>query len=126
MHTKDAKLFLDFALMVSKFLRFPTRKFKHLIKKEAVEEIAAYNSEFAQKNPDTLLFTKYNISGDDLAKFNLGYEVKQNDFSVGTDKLFASESDATDIKKMLLTQFHKRIMKYLLVLVIFSDLEIIG
>ena len=44
-------------------------------KKEAVEEIAAYNSEFAQKNPDTLLFTKYNISGDDLAKFNLGYEV---------------------------------------------------
>ncbi len=33
-------------------------------KKEAVEEIAAYNSEFAQKNPDTLLFTKYNISVD--------------------------------------------------------------
>ena len=68
-------------------------------KKEAVEEIAAYNSEFAQKNPDTLLFTKYNISGDDLAKFNLGYEVKQNDFSVGTDKLFASESDTTDIQE---------------------------
>ena len=30
-------------------------------KKEAVEEIAAYNSEFATRNPDTLLFKKYNI-----------------------------------------------------------------
>ena len=68
-------------------------------KKEAVEEIAAYNSEFAQKNPDTLLFTKYNISGDDLAKFNLGYEVKQNDFSIGTDKLFATENDTTEIQE---------------------------
>ena len=29
-------------------------------KKEAVEEIAAYNSEFATRNPDTLLFKKYN------------------------------------------------------------------
>ena len=27
-------------------------------KKEAVEEIAAYNSEFATRNPDTLLFKK--------------------------------------------------------------------
>lgn len=33
-------------------------------KREAVEEIAAYNSEFAKKNPDTLLFQKYNISLD--------------------------------------------------------------
>ena len=77
MHTKDAKLFLDFAPMDSRFQRFPYEEIQASNKKEAVEEIAAYNSEFAQKNPDTLLFTKYNISGDDLAKFNLGYEVSK-------------------------------------------------
>lgn len=66
-------------------------------KREAVEEIAAYNSEFAQKNPDTLLFTKYNINGDDLAKFNLGYEVKQTDFSIGREKLFSAETDMSEI-----------------------------
>lgn len=49
-------------------------------KKEAVEEIAAYNSEFATKNPDTLLFKKYNIDSDTLQRFNLGYEVKSTDF----------------------------------------------
>lgn len=68
-------------------------------KREAVEEIAAYNSEFAQKNPDTLLFTKYNISGNDLAKFNLGYEVKQTDFSIGIDGLFGNKSDAEKIQE---------------------------
>lgn len=40
-------------------------------KKEAVEEIAAYNSEFGKKNPDTLLFEKYKIDGDTLERFNL-------------------------------------------------------
>ncbi len=35
-------------------------------RREAVEEIAAYNSEFAQKNPDTILFEKYKIDGDKL------------------------------------------------------------
>ena len=68
-------------------------------KREAVEEIAAYNSEFAQKNPDTLLFTKYNINGDELAKFNLGYEVKQTDFSVGGNKLFSAETDLSEIQE---------------------------
>ena len=68
-------------------------------KREAVEEIAAYNSEFAQKNPDTLLFTKYNINGDNLAKFNLGYEVKQTDFSIGGKKLFANETDTNEIQE---------------------------
>lgn len=68
-------------------------------KREAVEEIAAYNSEFAQKNPDTLLFTKYNIKGDDLAKFNLGYEVKKTDFSIGGEKLFTEESDMSEIQE---------------------------
>ena len=68
-------------------------------KREAVEEIAAYNSEFAQKNPDTLLFEKYNIKGDDLIKFNLGYEVKQTDFSIGGEKLFSADTDMSGIQE---------------------------
>lgn len=43
-------------------------------KKEAVEEIAAYNSEFGTKNPDTKLFEKYNIGTDTLGRFSLGFE----------------------------------------------------
>lgn len=69
-------------------------------KREAVEEIAAYNSEFAAKNPDTLLFKKYNIGNDDLEKFNLGFEIKEPTFSVGSeDRLFATEGDSLDIKE---------------------------
>jgi len=68
-------------------------------KREAVEEIAAYNSEFAEKNPDTLLFTKYNINGEDLSKFNLGYDVKLTDFSIGGGKLFSSDTDIADIQE---------------------------
>lgn len=66
-------------------------------KREAVEEIAAYNSEFAQKNPDTLLFAKYKINANDLAKFQLGYEVKKTDFSICDNKLFTTEADEKDI-----------------------------
>lgn len=43
-------------------------------KKEAVEEIAAYNSEFGKKNPDTLLFEKYKIDSDTLDRFNLDFK----------------------------------------------------
>lgn len=68
-------------------------------KREAVEEIAAYNSEFAEKNPDTLLFTKYNINGEDLSKFSLGYDVKLTDFSIGGGKLFSSDTDIADIQE---------------------------
>ena len=68
-------------------------------KREAVEEIAAYNSEFAEKNPDTLLFTKYNINGEDLSKSNLGYDVKLTDFSIGGGKLFSSDTDIADIQE---------------------------
>ena len=68
-------------------------------KREAVEEIAAYNSEFAEKNPDTRLFTKYNINGEDLSKFNLGYDVKLTDFSIGGGKLFSSDTDIADIQE---------------------------
>lgn len=66
-------------------------------KKEAVEEIAAYNSEFATKNPDTLLFKKYNIDTDTLQRFNLGYEVKSIDFNPAAP-LF-TEGDKDDIQE---------------------------
>lgn len=68
-------------------------------KKEAVEEIAAYNSEFATKNPDTLLFKKYNIDTDTLSRFNLGYEVKAIDFGQAAAPLFGSEYESTDIQE---------------------------
>ena len=68
-------------------------------KREAVEEIAAYNSEFAQKNPDTVLFEKYKIEGDTLDRFNLGYEVKKHDFRIGSEKIFATEYESDEIKE---------------------------
>lgn len=69
-------------------------------KREAVEEIAAYNSEFAAKNPDTVLFQKYNIGSEDLEKYNLGFEIKEPTFSMGSgEKLFATESDSIDIQE---------------------------
>ena len=66
-------------------------------KQEAVEEIAAYNSEFATKNPDTILFQKYKIDTDTLGRFNLGYEVKNTDFSDVGAKLFENDSQMGDI-----------------------------
>lgn len=67
-------------------------------KKEAVEEIAAYNSEFATKNPDTLLFKKYNIDADTLQRFNLGYEVKSIDFGQ-VSPLFAQEHESDGVQE---------------------------
>ena len=66
-------------------------------KQEAVEEIAAYNSEFATKNPDTILFQKYKIDADTLGRFNLGYEVKQTDFKDMGAKLFENDSQMGEI-----------------------------
>ena len=68
-------------------------------RREAVEETAAYNSEFAQKNPDTILFEKYKIDGDTLELFNLGYEVKKHDFKVDVDNLFGQEKEVAEIKE---------------------------
>lgn len=63
-------------------------------KKEAVEEIAAYNSEFSQKNPDTILFQKYKIDSDTIDRFNLGYEVKKIDFNLESrESLFSNKSE---------------------------------
>ena len=67
-------------------------------KKEAVEEIAAYNSEFATKNPDTLLFKKYHIDADTMERFNLGYQVKAVEFAPATP-LFSSQSDTHEIQE---------------------------
>lgn len=66
-------------------------------KKEAVEEIAAYNSEFAKRNPDTLLFKKYNIDSGTMERFNLNYEVKTLDLSASRDSLFRNSYN--DIKE---------------------------
>ncbi|MCD6345995.1 MAG: site-specific DNA-methyltransferase [Bacteroidales bacterium] len=57
-------------------------------KREAVEEIAAYNSEFAKRNPDTQLFEKYNIGTDDLEQFNLKFSAEELDQSVDKMNLF--------------------------------------
>lgn len=82
-----------------KIPEIPYEEIEAANKREAVEEIAAYNSEFAQKNPDTLLFSKYNINSDDLAKFNIGYEVKQTDFSIGSEKLFSPVLDTENVQE---------------------------
>jgi len=68
-------------------------------KKEAVEEIAAYNSEFAQKNPDTILFKKYDIDTDSLDRFNLGYTVQPHDFSIGSEPLFSTGNDSSEVQE---------------------------
>lgn len=60
-------------------------------KKEAVEEIAAYNSEFAKKNPDTLLFKKYDIDSDTLERFNLPFEAKTLDLGMSKQPLFGED-----------------------------------
>ncbi len=58
----------------------PYEPIQALTKKEAVEEIAAYNSEFAKKNPDTQLFTKYDIGMETLERFNLSFLQEELDF----------------------------------------------
>lgn len=57
-------------------------------KKEAVEEIAAYNSEFAKRNPDTHLFEKYNIGLDSLEQFHLGWSTDEIDGRIEKESLF--------------------------------------
>jgi len=56
-------------------------------KKEAVEEIAAYNSQFATINPDTILFQKYNIETEDLAQFGLGIDFSQISQAINATEL---------------------------------------
>ena len=65
-------------------------------KREAVEEIAAYNSEFAKKNSDTQLFAHYDIGMDTLQRFNLSF----GDETLGFEKEHASiTTDYTEIEE---------------------------
>lgn len=69
-------------------------------KREAVEEIAAYNSEFAKKNPDTLLFKKYNISDQSLGQFNLIMREdmpKMEGLGINTRELLSDRMSALDM-----------------------------
>ncbi len=66
-------------------------------KKEAVEEIAAYNSEFGKKNPDTLLFEKYQIDTETLERFNL-------DFTPRALELPSFDSVLSDVDENELTE----------------------
>lgn len=66
-------------------------------KKEAVEEIAAYNSEFGRKNPDTLLFKKYEIDTDTIDRFNLGFQPVAVELGVVKESLF--EVDSTEVQE---------------------------
>lgn len=69
-------------------------------KKEAVEEIAAYNSEFATKNPDTLLFKKYQIDASTMERFNLGYEVQAVDYTIpDLPQVFQDTFNENDIRE---------------------------
>lgn len=62
-------------------------------KKEAVEEIAAYNSEFAKKNPDTLLFKKYEIDMETMDRFNLPFEPVSLSLSEDKHSLFSDPEE---------------------------------
>lgn len=68
-------------------------------KQEAVEEIAAYNSEFAKKNPDTVLFEKYEISSDVLNRFNLPFEAKPFDIDKEPISFDFENVDGKDVKE---------------------------
>ena len=69
-------------------------------KQEAVEEIAAYNSEFAKKNPDTVLFEKYEISSDVLNRFNLPFEAKPFDIDKEPISFDFENVDGKDVKEI--------------------------
>lgn len=65
-------------------------------KADAVSEIAAFNSSFAEINKDTDLFKKYNITTDTLERFNLGFEAKtfvpQEKRAIDFDQMIESNS----------------------------------
>ena len=68
-------------------------------KREAVEEIAAYNSEFAKKNPDTMLFQKYDISDESLRQFNLDLgSMEKTNLCLDTKHTLTDEMMAIDLE----------------------------
>lgn len=70
-------------------------------KKEAVEEIAAYNSEFATRNPDTLLFEKYNIGTDSLEQFSLNMDggTEKHTFNLDTKRSVTDNLAGLDLDR---------------------------
>jgi len=87
--------------------KLPYEPIQALNKREAVEEIAAYNSEFGKRNNETKLFEKYDIGTDDLAKFNLGLEHEQIDFENKESLEFSDqeiiESDIPEVRKEIIS-----------------------
>jgi hypothetical protein len=69
-------------------------------KKEAVEEIAAYNSEFAAKNPDTILFEKYDIDLDSLSQFELNLGEKEDVLNGLNDNDINEETNGTLLHRL--------------------------
>lgn len=81
-------------------------------KKEAVEEIAAYNSEFGKKNPDTLLFEKYEIESDTLDRFSLDfkpYAIESPDF--GSDISDAEQAIVDEDSEEVISQLENLLEK---------------
>ena len=81
----------------------PYEPIQALTKKEAVEEIAAYNSEFAKKNPDTQLFAKYDIGMETLERFNLSFMQEDLDFgkmesSIVNERIETYEDDPPAVR----------------------------
>lgn len=68
-------------------------------KREAVEEIAAYNSEFAKKNPDTILFQKYDISEENLSQFclSMNLDAEKIDLGINTKSLLSDELSSINL-----------------------------
>lgn len=68
-------------------------------KKEAVEEIAAFNSSFGTMNPDSLLFERYKIDDATLSSFSLPFEpiaFESVDVAPAMDYGVVSNTDDTD------------------------------
>lgn len=68
-------------------------------KKEAVEEIAAFNSSFGTMNPDSLLFERYQIDEATLSSFSLPFEpiaFESVDVAPAMDYGVVSNTDDTD------------------------------
>lgn len=71
-------------------------------KREAVEEIAAFNSEFGDKNPNTLLFEKYEIDSNVMDTFALPFEAITVDpvsYNSGAFSIDNPEIDAEELAR---------------------------
>ncbi len=65
-------------------------------KRDAVQEIAAYNSEFGTRNSDTKLFEKYNIGIDELDRFNLDMEHEKLNLNKEREEVDINDREVTE------------------------------